>query len=242
MRLDQYISQKLWVSRNRAQFFIEQEKIKVNSKIITKLSYLVKETDNVEENIDEINYVSRSALKLKWFLEENNFSVKDLICLDVGASTWWFTQVLLERWAWKIYSVDVWTSQLHESLKWNDKIISIENTDIRKIDKFSIKENLDLIVCDVSFISLNLIINSILNLMNNKTLALLLFKPQFEVGNENLTKLGVPKNDKVIKEKFDNFCLLLEKKWVKIHLKKESSLPWENGNKEIFILIEKLWL
>lgn len=242
MRLDQYISQKLWVSRNRAQFFIEQEKIKVNSKIITKLSYLVKETDKVEENINEINYVSRSALKLKWFLEENNLQVSGMNCLDIWASTWWFTQVLIEKWVKKVYAVDVWTSQLHDSLKWNDKIISIENTDIRKIDKNLLKEELDLIVCDVSFISLNLLIDSILNLMNNKTLVLLLFKPQFEVGSENLTKLWLPKNEEIIKAKFDNFCLLLEKKSVKIQLIKESSLTWENGNKEIFIFIKKTWL
>ncbi len=150
MRLDQYISQKLLVSRNRAQFFIEQEKVKVNSKIITKLSYLVKETDKVEENIQEINYVSRSALKLKWFLEENNIELIDMVCLDIGSSTWWFTQVLLEKWVKKVYALDVGTSQLHETLKGNSKIVSIENTDIRKFDKNIIKEEINLIVCDIS--------------------------------------------------------------------------------------------
>lgn len=240
MRLDLYISQKLWVSRNRAQFFIEQEKIKVNSKIITKLSYVVKDIDKVEENIDEINYVSRSALKLKWFLEWENFKIDDFICLDIWSSTWWFTQILLEKWVKKIYSVDVWTSQLHEKLKNNPKIISIENTDIRDFKRENIEENnLDLIVCDVSFISLNLVIDTIIWLMDLNTLTILLFKPQFEVGSENLTKYWIPKSDKIIEEKKSNFCLILQKKWVKVSLIKKSILTWENWNKEIFILIKK---
>lgn len=239
MRLDVYIWQKLWVSRNRAQFFIQQEKIKINEKIITKFSYLVKETDIITENIDDINYVSRSALKLKWFLENENKDISNFICLDIGSSTWWFTQVLLEKNVNKIYSVDVWSCQLHEKLRNNPKIVSIENTDIRTFHPENIKESLDLIVCDVSFISLHLIINSIILLMNNHTQTLLLFKPQFEVWSENITKMWVPKTEKIIQEKLSYFCLILRKKWVKILLVKKSTLTWENWNKEIFICIEK---
>ena len=242
MRLDLYISQKLWVSRNRAQFFVKQSKIKVNWKIIQKVAYEVNEIDDVQENIDEINYVSRSALKLKWFLEDNNILVKNFVCLDIWASTWGFTQVLLEKEAKKIYSVDVWTSQLHDILKWNKKIISIENTDIRKFDKKLLKnDKLDLIVCDVSFISLNIIIDSILNLMEDNTKTILLFKPQFEVWNENITKLWVVKDEKITQEKLSNFLLHLQKKSVKISLISDSKLKWENGNSEIFILIWKIW-
>lgn len=240
MRLDLYISGKLWVSRNRAQFFIDQKKISVNWKIITKSSFLLWEDDKVEENIFDINYVSRSALKLKWFLEENNINVDNFVCIDIWASTWWFTQILLEKNAKKVYSIDVWTSQLHETLKGNSKIVSIENTDIRKFDKNIIKEEINLIVCDVSFISLNLIIDSILELMSKQTKAILLFKPQFEVWSENLTKMWVPKNEKIIEEKLSNFLLQLQKKWVKISLIKDSILKWENWNKEVFILIKKV--
>ncbi len=240
MRLDLFLSQKLWVSRNRAQFFISQGKVSINKKVITKSSFLLWKDDIVEENIEEINYVSRSALKLKWFLEENNLEVNDFICVDVWASTWWFTQILIERWVKRVYAIDVWTAQLHEKLKNNEKIVSIENTDIRKFDKNLIKEEINLVVCDVSFISLSLIIDAILDLMNNQTLALLLFKPQFEVWNENLTKLWVPKDIKISQEKMSNFLLLLQKKWVEILLIKNSILKWENWNKEIFILIKKV--
>lgn len=239
MRLDIYISQKLWVSRNRAHFFIDQKKIKVNNQIITKESYRVKETDIIDEDIDDINYVSRSALKLKWFLETENIKIDNFICLDIGSSTGGFSQILLEKQAKKIYSIDVWTSQLHESLRNNSKIISIENTDIRKIDKKIITEHLDLIVCDVSFISLHLIIDAIIWLMKIQTHTLLLFKPQFEVWIENITKMWIPKNQKIVQEKLSYFCLILRKKWVKIHLVSNSLLMWENGNQEIFIYIQK---
>lgn len=242
MRLDQYIAQKLWVSRNRAQFFISQSKISVNNKIVQKDAYQVEETDVVDIKIDEVNYVSRSALKLKWLLENNNIEVQNLVCIDVWASTGWFTQVLLEKWARKVYTIDVGTSQLHEKLKWNRQIISIENTDIRKFDKNLLQEEIDLIVCDVSFISLKTIIDAILDLMDSHTKAILLFKPQFEVGSENLTKLWVAKNFQIVKEKFDDFCLILRKKSVQILLIETSSLSWENGNEEIFLIIHKIEL
>lgn len=239
MRLDQYISQKLWVSRNRAQFFIEQEKIEVNKKIITKTAYQVQELDEVIHHIDEINYVSRSALKLKRFLESEDISVKDSICLDIGASTGGFTQILIEKQAQKIYAVDVGTSQLHQTLQNHQKIVSIENTDIRVLDKNLLPQHIDCIVCDVSFISLHLIIDSIIGIMSVETKAILLFKPQFEVGSQNITKKGVVKDEKMTQEAFRNFILQLQKKWVKILLEKPSFLPWENGNREIFILIIK---
>lgn len=239
MRLDLYTSQQLWVSRNRAQFFIQREKIKVNTIVMTKSSYFMKETDVFESNIDEINYVSRSALKLKGFIENEKLKIDDFVCLDIWSSTGWFTQLLLEKNVKKVYSVDVGTCQLHEKLRNNPKIVSIENTDIRKLKKSFIKEKLDLIVCDVSFISLHIIIDSIISLMDNKTITLLLFKPQFEVWSENLTKLWIPKNENIINKKMSYFFLILRKKWVNIVLVKNSILTWENWNKETFIFIQK---
>lgn len=239
MRLDQYISQKLWVSRNRAQFFISEWKILVNQKIVKKDAYKVEESDSIDAQIEDINYVSRSALKLKWLLEKNNIEVWDFVCIDVWASTGGFTQVLLEKWVKKVYAIDVGTSQLHTSLQKNEQIVSLENTDIRKFDKKILQEKIDLIVCDVSFISLKTIIDAVLDLMDTHTRAILLFKPQFEVGPENLTKLGVAKNKQIVKDKLADFCLILQKKSVQIPLIETSQLAWENGNEEIFIIIQK---
>jgi 23S rRNA (cytidine1920-2'-O)/16S rRNA (cytidine1409-2'-O)-methyltransferase len=238
MRLDVYIATKLWVSRNRAQFFVKQWKIQVNGKIITKVAYEIEPEDKVWENIEDINYVARSALKLKWFLEAHNIDIHQKNCIDVWASTWGFSQILLEKWANKIYAIDVGTSQLHPILQSNQKIISIENTDIRKFDTHILKDEIDIITCDISFISLSLVIDAIINLMDIHTMVILLFKPQFEVWGENLTKQWVPKNQKIIDEKLNNFLLILRKKWVQIDLVCQSKLAGEKGNNEFFILIK----
>ena len=238
MRLDLYVSQKLNISRNKAQFVIEKSNVLIDWKIITKswFEVLAKHIVEILENY-ESKYVARSALKLKWLFESEKTDISEKICFDVGSSTWWFCQILLENNAKKIYALDVWTSQLHEKLKNNEKIISIENTDIRKFDKKILSESIDIITCDVSFISLELVIDAILNLWNETTKYFLLYKPQYEVWKINLTKFWTPINQKVIDEKLDNFCLILSKKWVKIKKIIQSSLTGENWNKEYFILI-----
>lgn len=238
MRLDNFLSQKYNISRNKAQFCIKKWWVKINGLVVTKSSFLLSDTDTVELlNQNDIKYVARSAYKLKWFLQEFNFSVKDFVCIDVWASTWWFSQVLLEEWVKKIYTVDVWTSQLSDLVKNDKRVICFENTDIRNFDKKAVLEDIDLIVVDVSFISLNLIIDKLLELRSLSTKILLLFKPQYEVWKENLTKTWVPINSKVIDKKLKDFNLILEKKWVKITLTTKSVLAWEKGNEEYFILI-----
>ena len=145
--------------------------------------------------------------------------------------------LLLEKNAKKIYAVDVWTSQLHDIVRANNKIISIENTDIRKLPK--IEENLDLITCDVSFISLEMIIDSIVFQMNNTTISLLLFKPQFEVWKKNIWKKWVVIDEKIIDKKLNDFLQVCRELWLQILKVEKSRLEWENGNKEIFIMLKK---
>ena len=134
MRLDQFITEKLKISKNKAQNLIKSLKVTVNNKIIKKSWFEVSSSDKIDiSESEELNYVARSALKLKWFFEENFIDLEDKICLDVWSSTWWFCQILLEKWVSKIFAVDVWTSQLHPILRENKKIISLENTDTRKV-------------------------------------------------------------------------------------------------------------
>lgn len=234
MRLDQYVTNELKISRNKAQVIIKSWNVLVDSKIITKTGFEITENNKIIINeLEQTKYVARSAIKLKWFFEKNDFNLKGFVCLDIWSSTWWFCQILLENWASKIYAVDVWTSQLHESIKSNTKIITKENTDVRKLDKLN--ENIDLITCDVSFISLELIIDSIINHMNNNTICILLFKPQFEVGKKNINKKWVVTDQKISDKKLNNFLQVCRDKWLKINNVENSSLQWENWNKEIFI-------
>ena len=237
MRLDQYITEKLQISKNKAQSLIKSWNVKVNFKNILKPWFFVNPDDKIDiSKAEELNYVARSALKLKWFFEENILDLENKVCLDVWASTWGFCQILLEKNIWKIFAVDVWTSQLHSILKENKKIISIENTDIRKLQKI---ENVDFITCDVSFINLEKILESIVFQMSDKTKVLLLFKPQFQVWKWFIDKKWVVKDKKIIEKKLSEFLKFCWEKWLQILKVENSKLAWENWNQEIFILLQK---
>ncbi len=238
MRLDQYIKDKLSISRNKAQAIIKSWNVIVDNINITKTWYEI-DIDNIIKinKLDETNYVARSAIKLKYYLNDNKIDLKDKIALDIWSSTWGFCQVLLENNISKIYAVDVWSNQLHDKIRNNDKIIIKENTDIRKLWK--LKHDIDIITCDVSFISLNLIIDSIINHMNNKTICILLFKPQFEVWSRYVNKKWVVINQKIIDEKLNQFLQKCRDSWVNILKVEKSKMEWENWNKEIFIELQK---
>ncbi len=238
MRLDQYIKNKKNITRNKAQAIIKSWNVTVWWIKITKTGYEVNDNDIIEiTELDETNYVARSAIKLKWLFESNYINTEGKVALDIWSSTGGFCQILLENNISKIYAVDVWTSQLHEKLRNNKKIIIKENTDIRKLEKLD--DNIDIITCDVSFISLNQIIDSINNFISKNTLVILLFKPQFEVWTKYINKKWVVKNDNISKIKLNEFLDNCRNIWLKIIKLEESKMKWENWNKEIFIMLEK---
>ena len=154
VRLDIFLASHYQTTRNRAQFWIDSGLVLVNKKIITKASYQMTESDCVEIVEDrKIDWVSRSAVKLDDFLEANKIIIGWFQCLDVGSSTGGFTQVLLSRWAQKIVAVEIGTNQLHEKLRWDPRIQSHEQTDIRDYANLSQKDEsfqkFDLIVGDI---------------------------------------------------------------------------------------------
>jgi len=238
MRLDQYITEKLQVTRNKSQAIIKNWNVFVNWEKIIKTWFEVKDSmDVVINELDETKYVARSAIKLKWFLDDLDLFLNDFICLDIWSSTWWFCQILLENDVNTIFAVDVGTSQLHDIVRNNNKIVVKENTDIRKLEKLD--KNIDLITCDVSFISLEMILDSIINHMNTDTISILLFKPQFEVWKKNIWKKWVVLDEKIITKKLNDFLQICRDKWLQILKVEKSKLEWENGNKEIFIMLKK---
>jgi 23S rRNA (cytidine1920-2'-O)/16S rRNA (cytidine1409-2'-O)-methyltransferase len=136
--------------------------------------------------------------------------------------------------------VDVGTEQLHPSLRSNKQVCSYEQTDIRKFAKErSMQSAYDIIVCDASFISLYEIIDSIMMLANRDTITILLYKPQFEVGREQLRKTGVPKDQKIVEEKMRKFEEMLSSKSIVILNKEKSTLIGESGNQEWIYMIKK---
>lgn len=159
-------------------------------------------------------------------------------CLDVGSSTGGFTQVLLGYGATHVDAVDVGTDQLHPSLRSDIRVKSYEQIDIRDFARMQ-HDLYDIIVCDASFISLALILDSMIQLASAHTILIVLYKPQFEVGRANLRKTGVPKDPKVVASKMKEFEDLLTHRDMNILKKEKSSLIGESGNQEWIYMIEK---
>jgi 23S rRNA (cytidine1920-2'-O)/16S rRNA (cytidine1409-2'-O)-methyltransferase len=141
-------------------------------------------------------YVSRGGVKLKAALTHFGFDPLGRICLDVGASTGGFAQVLLERGAKRVFAVDVGRRQLHDSLRRRAELVSLERTDIRTLSPANLGEAPDLITIDVSFISLKLVLPPALALAKTPAQLVALIKPQFEAGRAHLKK-GVVRNSAV---------------------------------------------
>lgn len=227
IRLDQYLVENNLVdSRNKAQQLIKDSKVSVNKKIITKPSFKV--GNEIVELDDEHVYVSRAAYKLKNFLPLLSIDISGMRALDIGSSTGGFTEVLLMNEVASVTSVDVGSSQLHQKLLENEKVISVQNQDIRE---FKSDMPFELITCDVSFISLSHILDAI-NTLSSKYM-ILLFKPQFEVGKDvKRDKHGVVTDMKAISASmltFEDKCALMG--WKKV-LMEASSITGKEGNIE----------
>ena len=178
MRLDSYLVENgLFESRNRAATAIKSGLVSVDGKVVTKPSCKVGESVTVEVKESKF-YVSRAAKKLEEYLKEYTLPIEGARCLDIGSSTGGFTQILLENGASSVDCVDVGKEQLHVSLRENNRVTLFEQTDIRDFQA----SPYDLIVSDVSFISLLKVIESVDRLCKESTTISLLYKPQFEVG------------------------------------------------------------
>lgn len=232
MRADKYVANALNISRNKASELIKGGKILLGSELLQKVS---QEIDSGEISVLGEIYVSRAALKLKEFLKENNLDIKGANAIDIGSSTGGFAQILLEFGASSVTCVDVGDNQLSEILRNNSRIKLHENTDIRdfRSDKFY-----DIITCDVSFISLNFIIDCLKN-FDFKTF-IVLFKPQFEVGiKAKRNKSGVVTDEKAVHLARSHFEARAGENGLNFILTSESKIKGKDGNTEYFYMFEK---
>jgi len=210
-------------------------KVTVNGRVITKPGHAVDDADGIKLNMDE-QYVSRAALKLKSADTAFHIDWTGKTVLDVGSSTGGFTQYALQHGAAKVFAVDVGTNQLHPSLRADERIELHEKTDIRD---FSVNEPIDIVVGDVSFISLREILPHVASLILPSTIIIAMVKPQFEAGQSEVKHKGVIKNDKMrrdILKDFENWA----QKLFKIVDKKDSEVAGSKGNVERFYLLKKL--
>ena len=186
------VERGLFESRARAQAAIEAGLVIANGKTVAKASEGVPE-DAAVEATPAHPYVSRGGVKLAGALERYPIDVEDHVCLDVGASTGGFTEVLLANGASMVFAIDVGRGQLHASLQGHPKIVSLEETDIRNYDNKRLPARPDVIVIDVSFISLKAVLPVALSLAASPTQLLALIKPQFEAPRKH-SKNGIIKD------------------------------------------------
>ena len=192
IRLDLALEQRgLAPSRARARDAILRGTVTINGVTAVKQNQMVGKDDKVALDDPAANYVSRAALKLVAGLDACAIDPADKVCLDIGSSTGGFTQVLMERGAKRIYAVDVGHDQLHQRLKGSARVVSMEGVNARDLTAEMIAEPVDLLVSDVSFVSVIKVLEAPLALCTPTADAVILFKPQFEVGRQNVGKGGI---------------------------------------------------
>jgi 23S rRNA (cytidine1920-2'-O)/16S rRNA (cytidine1409-2'-O)-methyltransferase len=210
----------------------------VGDMLVDKAGALVLTDADIRIKGEDNPYVGRGGLKLKGALHEFHIDVRDLVILDVGASTGGFTDCLLQEGARKVYALDVGYGQLAWKLRSDKRVVVIERTNIRYFDGAGIEDAVDMATIDTSFISLKLVIPAVLRLIKkSEAIILALIKPQFEAGRGEIEKRGVVKDPEVHKkviEGIEEFCTGLGLTIAGIC---KSPLTGPEGNKEFFIYL-----
>lgn len=235
-RIDKIIIERGLVStRVRAEDIIRNHGVMVNGKLIQKSGKKVPVDAEIQLLSEEIPYVSRGALKLKHALDYFGIDVQKSNAIDVGASTGGFTEVLLEKGASKVYCVDVGTSQLHPSIREREEVINLEQTHVRELNNRLIPEACDIVVVDVSFISLNKVFPFLHPLVKPGAHCVALVKPQFEVGKENIGKGGIVKNKQLYPKVVHDIQKMAELNQFTFQNKMDSPILGGDGNKEFLL-------
>ena len=210
-RLDVLLIEKgLESSRERAKAIIMSGIVYVNNQKADKVGQMCDEADNIEVRGSTLQYVSRGGLKIEKALNFFEIDPKDMIAMDVGASTGGFTHCMLLRGAKKVYSVDVGYGQLAWELRNDERVVCMERTNIRHVKPEDIADQLDLAVIDVSFISLKLVLPAVKNLLKENGQIATLIKPQFEAGREKVGKKGVVREKSTHIEVIENVLKIAE--------------------------------
>lgn len=242
LRIDQLlVEKKLAPSRERAQSLVLAGVVYVGTQKVVKSSEKYALDSEISVQGEDHPYVSRGGVKLAGALDHFQILVQDKICLDIGASTGGFTDCLLQRGACRVYALDVGYGQLAWKLRQDSRVVTIEKKNIRDLSRGELPLHFDLIVIDVSFISLKKVFPTIFKLFDPPFEILALIKPQFEVGKSEVPRGGVVKDaalhERVMREVQE--CALLEGKQRNFDLVcrgiAPSSLPGTEGNQEYFI-------
>jgi 23S rRNA (cytidine1920-2'-O)/16S rRNA (cytidine1409-2'-O)-methyltransferase len=214
-RIDKLIFDKGMVpSRERARALIMEGKVLVNGDPASKAGEMVSPDARIELRGEDLKYVSRGGLKLEAAVKEFNISLKEKTVMDVGSSTGGFTDLMLQAGAKRVYCIDVGYGQLAWKLRQDPRVILLERTNIRHLEKERIPEEIEIAVIDVSFISLSKVVPHVLGFLSTRGELVALIKPQFEVGKGEVGKGGIVKEEERrtgaverIREEFESFGL-----------------------------------
>lgn len=197
-------------SRERARSLIMSGAVYLNEVRIDKAGEVVAEDSVLTVRENPNPFVSRGGLKLQKAVTKYELSLNGLVAMDVGASTGGFTDCMLQNGAKKVYSIDVGYGQLAWKLRTDERVVNLERTNMRKVTREQVPDEIDFFSVDVSFISLKLILPVARELMAKNAQAVCLIKPQFEAGREKVGKKGVVRDPQVhmeVVENIYNFCL-----------------------------------
>lgn len=226
-------------SREKAKALIMAGQVYVNNIKSTKAGVNIKDDDCIEIRGEKMPYVSRGGYKLEKAVNEFGLSLKDKVCMDIGASTGGFTDCMLINGASKVYSIDVGYGQLAWKLRTDGRVVNMERTNFRYVTHEQIPEEIDFASVDVSFISLKLILPVMRELLKKTGEAVCLIKPQFEAGREKVGKKGVVREIEThieVVEEIYNF--VLENGFSVLNLD-YSPIKGPQGNIEYLIYIRK---
>lgn len=235
-RLDHLaVARGVTATRSQAESWIRLGKVTVNGKVVTKPGTFVDDTSTIALTATE-RYVSRAGLKLASVASVFRLDFSGKIVLDVGSSTGGFTDYALQHGAELVYAVDVGTEQLHPSLRGHERIELFEKTDIRD---FTPDKTPDIVVMDVSFVSLRQILPHIATIAGKQTQIVAMVKPQFEAARNQITAGGIVKNDSVRRTILRDFEVWARSMFL-VRAKADSDVHGAHGNKERFYLLNTL--
>jgi 23S rRNA (cytidine1920-2'-O)/16S rRNA (cytidine1409-2'-O)-methyltransferase len=236
IRLDKLlVDRALAFSRERARAMILSGSVLVDEQRRDKAGALISAGAVIRIKGEGHPYVSRGGVKLKSALEIFGICVRNLVCLDVGASTGGFTDCLLQEGAARVYAIDVGYGQLAWRLRQDPRVTSIERTNIRTFDGRGLEDPIDLTTVDASFISLKLVIPAVLRLIKADAVLLALIKPQFEVGRAAVEKHGVVRNPDLHRQVIEEMKAFFDQMNLHVLGTSESPITGPAGNREFFI-------
>lgn len=240
IRLDVYLTENNpELTREKAKSLIMSGVVYVDNQKCDKAGTTVTKEQKVEIRGKTLKYVSRGGLKLEKSVDVFNICLDGMTCMDIGASTGGFTDVMLQNGAKKVYAIDVGYGQLAWKLRTDERVVCMERTNIRYVKKEDIPDIIDFFSVDVSFISLKLVLPVAFELLKDDGLAVVLIKPQFEAGREKVGKKGVVRDKTVHVEVVKDITAFAKKIGFGLVGLDFSPIKGPEGNIEYLLYIKK---